>query len=298
MSDNLKSSNLIKDSESLTGSFHIVDLSADDLAHKGVSLARTLGTEEYKDTEKNLANSGWEVLATSVDDKNTNQYGYKAVAFINRNTKEIHISSSGTIITEKYDLIDDARITFGRLPNKMLPVKAFVTKILEQVGGQENVIDYKFSTSGHSLGAIVSDLTGIEIHSRGLKFEKSVTFDNPGSKKVVENAIKNIVAPPKLDTTIDQSAKFADATSNQNTFEVIDWKKVNGQVMLKPDPKLDKIKSTGNDYVVIKHEKVILDSLTESFTLLTEQGYSYKDLATYHIQQEEANLIGQVIAVC
>ncbi|MCC8370005.1 MAG: hypothetical protein LN566_01295 [Rickettsia endosymbiont of Stiretrus anchorago] len=77
---------------------------------------------------------------------------------------------------------------------------------------------------------------------------------------------------------------FADATSNQNTFEVIDWKKVNGQVMLKPDPKLDKIKSTGNDYVVIKHEKVILDSLTESFTLLTEQGYSYKDLATYHIQ--------------
>ncbi|HJD66399.1 MAG TPA: hypothetical protein LFV91_05095 [Rickettsia endosymbiont of Bembidion nr. Transversale] len=54
--------------------------------------------------------------------------------------------------------------------------------------------------------------------------------------------------------------------------------------MLKPDPKLDKIKSTGNDYVVIKHEKVILDSLTESFTLLTEQGYSYKDLATYHIQ--------------
>ncbi|KJV91825.1 hypothetical protein [Rickettsia bellii] len=380
MSDNLKSSNLIKDSESLTGSFHIVDLSADDLAHKGVSLARTLGTEEYKDTEKNLANSGWEVLATSVDDKNTNQYGYKAVAFINRNTKEIHISSSSTIITEKYDLIDDARITFGRLPNKMLPVKAFVTKILEQVGGQENVIDYKFSTSGHSLGAIVSDLTGIEIHSRGLKFEKSVTFDNPGSKKVVENAIKNkdfsgevvtsieelakhcevynakhnfintanpqlatkinIVAPPKLDTTIDQSAKsagiwgwtdyltskvgevvntcadylginkvvhaisnhrlvnFADATSNQNTFEVIDWKKVNGQVMLKPDPKLDKIKSTGNDYVVIKHEKVILDSLTESFTLLTEQGYSYKDLATYHIQQEEANLIGQVIAVC
>ncbi|WP_341795028.1 hypothetical protein [Rickettsia endosymbiont of Rhinocyllus conicus] len=52
MSDNLKSSNLIKDSESLTGSFHIVDLSADALAHKGVSLARTLGTEEYKDTEK------------------------------------------------------------------------------------------------------------------------------------------------------------------------------------------------------------------------------------------------------
>ncbi|HJD61633.1 MAG TPA: hypothetical protein LFV90_05775 [Rickettsia endosymbiont of Columbicola hoogstraali] len=125
----------------------------------------------------------WEILVTSVDDKNTNQYGYKAVAFINRNTKEIHISSSGTIITEKYDLIDDARITFDRLPNKMLPVKAFVTKILEQAGGQENVIDYKFSTSGHSLGAIVSDLTGIEIHSRGLKFEKSVTFDNPGSKK-------------------------------------------------------------------------------------------------------------------
>lgn len=82
----------------------------------------------------------------------------------------------------------------------------------------------------------------------------------------------NIVALPKLATTIEQSAKsagiwgrtdylttkvsevantcadylginkvvhaisnhrlvnFADATSNQNTFEVIDWKKVNSQV--------------------------------------------------------------------
>lgn len=52
MSDNLKSSNLIKDSGSLTGSFHIIDLSTDELAHKGISLARTLGTKQYKDTEK------------------------------------------------------------------------------------------------------------------------------------------------------------------------------------------------------------------------------------------------------
>ncbi|WP_395476244.1 hypothetical protein [Rickettsia endosymbiont of Pantilius tunicatus] len=168
--------------------------------------------------KKNLANSGWEVLATSVDDKNTNQYGYKAVAFINRNTKEIHISSSGTIITEKYDLIEDARITFGRIPNKLLPVKEFVTKVLEQAGGKEKVIDYKFSTSGHSLGAIVSDLTGVEIHSRGLKFEKSVTFDNPGSKKVVENAIKNKNFSGDVVTPIEELAKHCEVYNVKHNF--------------------------------------------------------------------------------
>ncbi|WP_395476245.1 hypothetical protein [Rickettsia endosymbiont of Pantilius tunicatus] len=70
--------------------------------------------------------------------------------------------------------------------------------------------------------------------------------------------------------------------------------------MLKPDPKLDSIKSTGNDYVVINHEKVILDSLNESFTLLTERGYSYNDLVTCHLQKNEADLIGHnnIIEVC
>lgn len=388
MGDKLKSLDLINDLASSISDFHIVkNLSSDKLAHKGVSLACILGTKQYTIDlyNKELANSGWDILATSVDDKNTNQYGYKAVAFINHTTKEIHISSSGTIITEKYDLIDDARIIFGYIPNKMKPVKAFVTKVLEQAGGKEKVIDYKFSTSGHSLGAIVSDLTGVEIHSRGLTFEKSITFDSPGSKKVVENAIINkefsgevvtsiqelakhcevynakhnfinttnpqlatkinIVAPPKFaTTTIEQSAKsagiwgwtsyliskvgeivntcadylginkvlnainnhklvnFIDATSNNNTFAVVDWKKVDGQVILKPDPKLDKIKSTGNDYVVINHERITLDnellksSLIESFMLVTEQGYSYKDLAS--IQEKETDLIGHAITVC
>lgn len=45
---------------------------------------------------------------------------------------------------------------------------------------------YRFSTSGHSLGAVVADLTGLEIASRGLSLVGSTTFENPGSEKAIQ----------------------------------------------------------------------------------------------------------------
>ncbi|MCC8419275.1 MAG: hypothetical protein LN590_07170 [Rickettsia endosymbiont of Glossina mortisans submortisans] len=229
MTYNLKSSININDIASSINNFHIIsdkpvitsNMKVDAPAHKGVDLAYKIGTQKYQGVEanlynKHLGNSGWDVLATTADDENTNQYGYKAVAFINRTTKEIHISTAGTIPKEKYDLIDDGLITFGYTPNK--PVKEFVTKVLEQAGGKAEVIDYTFSTSGHSLGAILSDLTAVEIHSRGLKFEKSVTFDNPGSKKVVENAITNKFFTGEVTTPIQELAKHCEIYNVKHNF--------------------------------------------------------------------------------
>ncbi len=55
---------------------------------------------EYKklDFESKVAQSSekWEILTTSAEHYDTNQYAYKAVAFVNHETKEIHISSAGT----------------------------------------------------------------------------------------------------------------------------------------------------------------------------------------------------------
>jgi len=177
-----------------------------NLAYKVQSLSQYQSAEQAL-TEK-LKGTGWEILFKSPDDPATNQYSYKSVAFINKITKEIHISTAGTKPAEVYDLYDDALITFGYAPNKLSPMQKFVDKIVAEVARTgENAQDYHFGTSGHSLGAIVSDLTFVELHSRGLKFDQSITFDNPGSKHVVQNAISKGLFTGKVIETVEELGK-------------------------------------------------------------------------------------------
>jgi len=129
---------------------------------------------------------GWALLDTSK--ANSGKYAYKAAAFINEKTKEIVIANAGTKPHDAYDLIDDAFIATGRTPYKISSIKSFITEIQEQVTDIEN---YDFSTSGHSLGAIASDLCALELQSRGLKVTSSTTFENPGSAPVIDYAIEN-----------------------------------------------------------------------------------------------------------
>ena len=142
--------------------------------------------EKYQDILVKSAKSKWEILLDSSISTTTNNHAYKAVAFANRETKEVHICTAGTNPAHFNDLKDDVKIIFGYAPSKIDPMKHFVSNVLKLVNE-----DYTFSTSGHSLGAIVSDLTAAEIISRGLKFNKSTTFDSPGSKTAMEYAIKN-----------------------------------------------------------------------------------------------------------
>jgi hypothetical protein len=150
---------------------------------------------------RNEKNTSWEILL----DSENNSKGYKAVAFLNNETKEVHIATAGTIITDINDLWDDALITFGFVPRKITPMKIFVEDVIKKLGNDSS--SYKFSTSGHSLGAVMSDLTAAEIISRGLEFDKSITFENPGSKKVIETAISNKVFSGTKDVVIKEISK-------------------------------------------------------------------------------------------
>ena len=126
-----------------------------------------------------------------MDDALTDKLGYKSVTFVNKVTKEVHVSTAGTVPTDIYDLYDDMLIGLGKVPTKIEPLKDMVTKVMDLLKDQDGSAEYTFSTSGHSLGSVISDLTLAEIQSRGGKIDKSTTFENPGSKIVMEKAIKD-----------------------------------------------------------------------------------------------------------
>jgi len=197
-------------------------MSIKGIASKATDLAYKVGSDRYMATveqlyDKTLVGTGWNVLCNSTDYANTNQYSYKSVALINAKTKEIHITSAGSK-PNKDDILDDIKIAFAYTPNKLKPLQNFVNEVIELVGGNEKVQEYTFSTSGHSLGGIVSDLTACEIGSRGLNFDTSVTFDNPGSKEVVEYAISNNVFTGTVQTTIDELSEHCEVYNAKPNF--------------------------------------------------------------------------------
>jgi len=186
-----------------------------EFAHLGVNLAyktsdmNLYAAEALMTDKKQLAGSGWEILAASCDKLSTAEYGYKAVAFINKANKVIHIASAGTK-ADINDIWDDALITFKYTPNKLVTLKKFVDEIIEKTGGSEKAAEYTFNTSGHSLGAIVADLTGVELHSRNLNFNKSVTFDSPGSEEVIKYAIGQNLFTGKVATPMEKLAEYSE----------------------------------------------------------------------------------------
>jgi hypothetical protein len=177
---------------------------------------------KYAAVKSELAGSsqdiGWEVLRNSSQDNNTNQYNYKAVAFVNHKTKEVHITAAGTKPAEKYDLLDDALVAFACVPYKIEQVKAMVGNVIELLGGQDAARKYTFSTSGHSLGAVMSDLTLVEVISRGLPYDKSETFDNPGTADIVKRAIESNHFTNKVEVSIDELARHCEVYNAKPNF--------------------------------------------------------------------------------
>lgn len=95
-------------------------------------------------------------------------------------------------------------ITLRYLPTKLTPLQDFVGEVIDKLGGLSKATEYSFNTGGHSLGAIIADLTSVEIHSCNLHFNKSITFDSPGSKPIIERAIEKNLFTGKVTTPIEE----------------------------------------------------------------------------------------------
>ncbi|BFD45725.1 MAG: DUF2974 domain-containing protein [Rickettsia endosymbiont of Sergentomyia squamirostris] len=188
-----------------------------NLAYK-VSNSKEAYESHELEVIEGLKETSWQVLCNSSQNEKTNQYDYKAVAFVNHITKEVHISSAGTKPTEKYDLIDDGFVAFGRVPYKIEQAKEMVNQVIDLLGGTDEAAKYTFSTSGHSLGAIISDLTGVDIISRELPFAKSITFDNPGSAPIVQRAIDAGYFTGKVEVSIKELASHCEVYNAKPNF--------------------------------------------------------------------------------
>ena len=147
-------------------------------------------------------NKGWQVITDSTKSPDTNKCHYKAVALINPESKEVCIATAGTKMTDAWDLYDDASLAMGYLPSKIKPMAKFIDNVLKELPGDPT--EYTFSTAGHSLGAVMTHLTACEIASRGLKVSECVSFDTPGSKHVVQKAIKEKVFTGSQEIDLDK----------------------------------------------------------------------------------------------
>ncbi|WP_371253344.1 hypothetical protein [Orientia tsutsugamushi] len=265
--------------------------------YQAIRLAYKVGYPTYgerlKETEKAIEGTGWKILCNSADYKDTHKCGYKAVAFINEQTKEIHVATAGTDPKDVNDLKDDMRGVYmhGNI-SKIKPMKAFIDKIVNKI----NVEGYKYTTSGHSLGAVVSDLTAAEIASRNLKLIESTTFDNPGSYPVLNYATKNNFFSNKTREKIyslAKSCKVINAVPNlinetNHQFAAI-------------EPKLALPKNNfGNDYIscVAENLRKICKPLNAAETTLNSYfGFNKVSCALYKISEavnSASNLLKKV----
>ncbi|MCC8417321.1 MAG: hypothetical protein LN588_02155 [Rickettsia endosymbiont of Bryobia graminum] len=102
-----------------------------------------------------LEKDGWKVLCKSSDFPDTKGNDFKAVAFVNDKTKEVLISTVGTVPTDKHDLKDDVYIAAGTYPSKVTEVITMINHVSTLLGTDSNKYIYNFT--GHSLGASLSE---------------------------------------------------------------------------------------------------------------------------------------------
>lgn len=176
----------------LTSSFHHATV---DLAYK-VGDSAKFAEASAQTNQAVLQGTGWQILAHSGEQPATAGYQYKAVAFINHETKQIHIASAGTKPTHLFDLVDDVRLAFFKaLPTKLGCMKEFIQEAKnallqsQDTEGFDEVTSldgYTWSFSGHSLGAVEAEVNAALVKASGGKITEVVTFDNPGSLPLIK----------------------------------------------------------------------------------------------------------------
>jgi hypothetical protein len=146
------------------------------------------------------------LMTDHVDD--SKEASFRCVAFMNQETKEIVFATAGTRIGSDVkkglsDLYDDALMVAHNKPRKMNPAQVLNDMILDSLGDEAK--NYKFHYTGHSLGAAMAEMQAadmdIKLTKKGLKSEtiknqiSAVTFENPGTKPMIEKMYKEAGLP-------------------------------------------------------------------------------------------------------
>ena len=136
---------------------------------------------------------GYEPFLSS-DKLGLSESGYYGIAAINKKNKQIIICNAGTKIDPEnpidiaFDLVSDAQISQGKIPEQYKFALKFAEYCLEKMPD-----DYNITITGFSLGAVLADLVTYKLASKYPGID-DITFENPGSSKIIANKFANKVA--------------------------------------------------------------------------------------------------------
>ena len=161
-----------------------------------------MSQQAYADTislEKLEENKWQYVDASERDTSFDNAPGLRAVVFKNSSRKEIVIAFRGTQLTNVHNAMTDIYAAMGISDIHFTAAKVFAEKMWNKHTNSE-AEKYKLILTGHSLGGWIAEYTLYCLsQSKSCRYIEAVTFDSPGSEKLIANAHKNIITPLTLE---------------------------------------------------------------------------------------------------
>ena len=140
--------------------------------------------------EESLIPPGWSILV-STDDLPHNLSGYKGMVFVQEDTKELAIVSSGMTLDfgqlsdVYYDICAWLQVYNAEIPNQYQKgVTVLLNEMLKEKPFTE-LKDYSIVSTGHSLGATLSDMIVMRLNAAGLD-AKSLTLENMGTLPILK----------------------------------------------------------------------------------------------------------------
>jgi hypothetical protein len=154
-----------------------------------ISTYNLIKLNKHISNPKSILPSGWRILLDSDKIAGLKETGYHGYAFVNHNTKEFVIASSGTNKGERgiedflADLASDFQILSGEVPAQLTDgALPFARGAL----AQHYHPSYKIYFTGHSLGAVLAELSKVYFDANGYALNsQAVTFDSPGSMPIL-----------------------------------------------------------------------------------------------------------------
>ncbi|PCJ29412.1 MAG: hypothetical protein COA94_01420 [Rickettsiales bacterium] len=149
---------------------------------------------------------GYEMFLMTDHLDDTKEASFRCAAFMNWQTKEVVFATAGTRLGRDVskmgsDLFDDALLAASQKPRKLNPAQVLNDMILDSLGAEAS--EYKFHYTGHSLGAAMAEMQAVDMDikltQRDLKAGEeqisAVTFENPGTKKILSGMYKDAGLP-------------------------------------------------------------------------------------------------------
>lgn len=161
--------------------------------------------------------TGYKMFLHSSELDETKAFNYSAVVFVNTDKKEILIANTGTRLKNLSHLAADLKSDFSlyleQAPDKAESVYALNQMIIDNLEG--NLGEYKFSYTGHSLGAALAEIgaadMAIKLTQKGydLKDENgkniisSTAFESPGTRRIIEKLYKEQLPDANINEDVD-----------------------------------------------------------------------------------------------